>query len=127
MESIKNKRLSEIHFKQFIRVVLFYSKYNQFITIVYNIHLIYLFYFVLGLNAESGVNGNILDDPHGLGFTCALCGKGFGVNKHHCRRHIKNFHNLAVTVLRCDVCMKTYKNNDSLKNHLRITHGIYKK
>ena len=86
MESIKNKRLSEIYFKQFIRVVLFYSKYNQFITIVYNIHLIYLFYFVLGLNAESGVNGNILDDPHGLGFTCALCGKGFGVNKHHCRR-----------------------------------------
>jgi len=80
-----------------------------------------------GSNADGGVNDNILDDPQGLGFTCALCGKGFGVNKHHCRRHIKNFHNLAVTVLRCDVCMKTYKNNDSLKNHFRITHGIYKK
>jgi len=80
-----------------------------------------------GAEQNTGINENILDDPNGLGFTCGLCGKCFGLNKHHCRRHIKNFHNLAVTVLRCDVCMKTYKNNDSLKNHLRITHGVYKK
>ena len=74
----------------------------------------------------EGINANIIDDPLGQGYTCALCGKGFGVNKHHCRRHIKNFHKKNDIALSCDVCQKSYKNYDSLQHHQRASHGLYK-
>jgi hypothetical protein len=76
--------------------------------------------------SAEGINEHILDDPTGLGFTCALCGKGFGVNKHHCRRHIRNYHNQASSVNTCQYCQKTYKTYDSLRNHERNTHGMYR-
>eukprot|EP00092_Neocalanus_flemingeri_P037136 GFUD01040424.1.p1 GENE.GFUD01040424.1~~GFUD01040424.1.p1 ORF type:complete len:329 (+),score=97.53 GFUD01040424.1:162-1148(+) len=77
-------------------------------------------------SSPDTINEQILEDPHGLGFTCALCGKGFGLNKRHCRRHIKNFHNQTGAVLACDICQKCYKNKDSLRHHQRTTHGLYK-
>jgi len=80
----------------------------------------------LGQDASLGINDNIIDDPLGQGFTCALCGKGFGVNKHHCRRHIKNFHRKPDISLSCNVCQKSYKNYDSLRHHQRTSHGLYK-
>ena len=76
--------------------------------------------------SSEGINDNIIDDPLGQGFTCALCGKGFGVNKHHCRRHIKNFHKKSDIALSCHVCQKSYKNYDSLRHHQRASHGLYK-
>jgi hypothetical protein len=69
---------------------------------------------------------NILDDPEGLGFTCGLCGKGFGANKKHCKRHIINFHSANKATLGFDFCNKTYKNYDSLRHHQRTQHGLYK-
>ena len=81
----------------------------------------------LGQDASMlGINESIIDDPLGQGFTCALCGKGFGVNKHHCRRHIKNFHRKNDISLSCNVCQKSYKNYDSLRHHQRTSHGLYK-
>ena len=77
-------------------------------------------------DSSEGINENIIDDPQGLGFTCGLCGKGFGVNRHHCRRHIKNSHKQVTEVLSCDYCQRTYKNKDSLKDHQRKNHGLYK-
>jgi len=72
------------------------------------------------------INGQILEDPSGLGYTCALCGKGFGINKNHCRRHIKNFHDQSSVIVTCEICKKCYKNKDSLRHHQRTTHGLYK-
>jgi len=61
-------------------------------------------------------NGNV--------FTCAECGKEFN-DQSNCRRHIKISHNFQVGELSCEYCQKTYKNNYSLKDHLRKTHGVY--
>jgi len=61
-------------------------------------------------------NGNV--------FTCAECGKEFN-DQSNCRRHIKISHNYQVGELSCEYCQKTYKNNYSLKDHLRKTHGVY--
>ena len=76
-------------------------------------------------NQNENINDQILEDPAGLGHTCALCGKGFGANRNHCRRHIKNYHNQSSTMLACDICQKCYKNKDSLRHHQRTTHGLY--
>jgi len=75
----------------------------------------------------ESINDHIVDDPTGLGFTCALCGKGFGVNKHHCRRHIRNYHGQADSVISCQYCPKTYKTYDTLRDHERNKHGMYRK
>ena len=92
-----------------------------------NVLTVVTFFSDLDQNASIlGINDNIIDDPLGQGFTCALCGKGFGVNKHHCRRHIKNFHKKDDIGLCCDVCQKSYKNYDSLRHHQRASHGLYK-
>ena len=96
--------------------------------------ILYQFYVLLpGLGPKPSISGptegiddNIIDDPDGLGFTCALCGKAFGIRKHHCRRHIKNSHKKTGKALDCDVCQKSYKNCDSLRHHERTSHGIYK-
>ena len=75
---------------------------------------------------SEDINQLILNDSSGLGYTCALCGKCFGLNKHHCRRHIKNFHKKFNSKLECEVCNKAYKNYDSLRHHQRASHGLYK-
>ena len=69
---------------------------------------------------------NVVEDPDGSGYSCGLCGKGFGMEKGHCKRHIRNVHNKSVTILTCDFCQKSYKNYDSLRHHQRTTHGVYK-
>ena len=76
-------------------------------------------------NDNNKINDQILEDPTGLGFTCALCGKGFGLNRNHCRRHIKNIHSQSNSMLPSDLCKKCYKNKDSLRHHQRTTHGLY--
>ena len=74
---------------------------------------------------EEKILDNILDDPLGLGYTCALCGRSFGSDKSHCKRHIKNVHSKTSTAMACDFCHKHYKNYDTLKAHQRATHGVY--
>ena len=74
---------------------------------------------------EDKILDNIIEDPLGLGFTCGLCGRGFGSDKGHCKRHIKNVHSKTTTSLACDFCQKSYKNYDTLKAHQRATHGVY--
>ena len=76
-------------------------------------------------NADD-IAKNIVEDPDGTGYSCGLCGKGFGLEKGHCKRHIRNVHNKSVTNLTCDYCQKSYKNYDSLRHHQRTTHGVYK-
>ena len=72
---------------------------------------------------EDKILDNIVEDP--LGFKCGLCGRGFGSNKSHCKRHIKNVHSKTTSALFCDFCQKNYKNYDTLKAHQRVTHGVY--
>eukprot|EP00091_Calanus_sinicus_P009865 TRINITY_DN22928_c0_g1_i1.p1 TRINITY_DN22928_c0_g1~~TRINITY_DN22928_c0_g1_i1.p1 ORF type:complete len:118 (-),score=30.18 TRINITY_DN22928_c0_g1_i1:38-391(-) len=74
---------------------------------------------------EDKILENIIEDPLGLGFTCGLCGRGFGSEKGHCKRHIKNVHSKTTTALSCDFCQKSYKNYDTLKAHQRASHGVY--
>ena len=74
---------------------------------------------------EDKILENIIEDPLGLGFTCGLCGRGFGSEKGHCKRHIKNVHSKTSSALSCDFCQKSYKNYDTLKAHQRATHGVY--
>jgi hypothetical protein len=88
-------------------------------------------YYVIGRRYSSSKNEedvlkNVVEDPDGTGYSCGLCGKGFGMEKGHCKRHIRNVHNKSVTILSCDYCQKSYKNYDSLRHHQRTTHGVYK-
>jgi len=69
---------------------------------------------------------NIVENPEGHGYSCGLCGKNFGFEKGHCKRHIRNVHSKTVTNLACDYCQKSYKNYDSLRHHQRTTHNVYK-
>jgi len=59
------------------------------------------------------------------GFRCAECGKEFS-DQSNARRHAKNSHNQVTGVLSCDFCQRSYKNNDSLRDHQRKSHGLYK-
>jgi len=71
---------------------------------------------------QTGFGNHILKT--GSGFTCAECGKEFN-DQSNCRRHVKISHNHFAGELSCEYCQKTYKNNYSLKDHLRKTHGVY--
>jgi len=72
------------------------------------------------------INKHIYDDRNGSGFTCTLCGKGFGLRKDHCRRHIRSTHNSTENTHTCQYCSKGYKTYDSLRNHERSAHGLYR-
>ena len=61
-----------------------------------------------------------------LGFSCGLCGKGFGMEKGNCKRHIRNVHSKTISNLTCEFCQKSYKNYDTLRSHQRANHGVYK-
>ena len=71
----------------------------------------------------SGFISNLLRT--GDGFACTECGKEFK-DPSNARRHVKNSHNHVTGVLSCDFCQRLYKNNDSLRDHQRKAHGIYK-
>jgi len=75
---------------------------------------------------DEDIMSNILENQDGHGFSCGLCGKNFGFEKGHCKRHIRNVHNKIVTSLSCEYCHKSYKNYDSLRHHQRTTHCVYK-
>ena len=75
--------------------------------------------------SDDKIVEHIVEDPFGLGFSCGLCGRGFGSEKGHCKRHIKNVHSKISSALSCDFCQKSYKNYDTLKAHQRASHGIY--
>jgi len=75
--------------------------------------------------SDDKILEHIVEDPYGLGFSCGLCGRGFGSEKGHCKRHIKNVHSKISSALSCDFCQKSYKNYDTLKAHQRASHGIY--
>jgi len=77
---------------------------------------------VEGAFGQKGFSSLILKS--GSGFTCTECGKEFN-DQSNCRRHVKISHNYSMDEISCDYCQKTYKNNYSLKDHLRKTHGVY--
>ena len=79
---------------------------------------------VVGHTGDVDATSNIIEGPDG--FTCGLCGKGFGSEKGNCKRHIRNVHTKAVASLMCEFCQKSYKNYDTLRSHQRANHGIYK-
>jgi len=56
---------------------------------------------------------------------CSYCGKW--LHKRGLKRHIQDVHNNSGTKPEfiCDVCNKTFKSNQYLKNHLRLAHSIY--
>jgi len=77
-----------------------------------------------GTGEHPGMNNFVIKTD--AGFSCAECGKGFS-DQSNCRRHVKNFHNKSnIYTLICNLCQKSYKNNDSLRHHQRATHGLYK-
>jgi len=59
-------------------------------------------------------------------FTCRLCGKQFPQNKSNCKRHILFVHT-ATSQAECLHCGKTYRTEQSMKSHMRQTHGVYSK
>jgi len=56
---------------------------------------------------------------------CSYCGKW--LHKRGLKRHIEDVHNHASSKPEfiCDVCNKTFKTPQYLKNHLRLAHSIY--
>jgi len=81
-----------------------------------------------GENGHGQVGGDEAQKGFGRtvsGFKCNECGKEFS-DQSNCRRHVKNSHNKVYGVLFCDYCQRSYKNNDSLRDHQRKAHGLYK-
>jgi len=58
-------------------------------------------------------------------FYCTLCSKSFPQHKSNCKRHILLVHSEPASVARCPQCNKTYRTEQSMKSHMRQTHGIY--
>ena len=56
---------------------------------------------------------------------CSHCGKW--LHKRGLKRHIEDVHNHSTSKPEfiCDVCNKTFKTPQYLKNHLRLAHSIY--
>ena len=77
-----------------------------------------------GLSSNSSDTNNelILEDPHGLGHTCGLCGKRFGGKRsmEYCKAHIE--YNHTSTVFACDVCKKGFKCKKALRSHQTHVH-----
>jgi len=49
--------------------------------------------------AEANIMTYVVEDPDGTGYSCAICGKCFGYEKGHCKRHIRNVHNKSGDIL----------------------------
>jgi len=59
----------------------------------------------------------------GLKIQCQYCMKM--IHRASLKRHIQNQHSSNLQA-NCQFCNKTYKNQESLKDHLRLKHGMYK-
>lgn len=59
-------------------------------------------------------------------FICNLCEKRFPQNKSNCKRHVLLVHSEASSA-NCTLCGKTYRTEQSMKSHMRQTHGVYSK
>jgi len=59
-------------------------------------------------------------------YVCTICGKEFPQHKANCKRHIILVHTDQADETRCPVCNKTYKTEQSMKSHMRQSHGIYR-
>ncbi|KAF4521396.1 hypothetical protein B566_EDAN018154 [Ephemera danica] len=53
---------------------------------------------------------------------CSECGK-FYSSHYEMTKHFKNIHGIFSQPATCDICNKTYKNKDSLRNHKFKKHG----
>eukprot|EP00092_Neocalanus_flemingeri_P036356 GFUD01039579.1.p1 GENE.GFUD01039579.1~~GFUD01039579.1.p1 ORF type:complete len:351 (-),score=74.05 GFUD01039579.1:311-1363(-) len=58
-------------------------------------------------------------------YYCTLCVKEFPQHKSNCKRHILLVHCEQPSFARCPQCNKTYRTEQSMKSHMRQTHGIY--
>ena len=58
-------------------------------------------------------------------FICTICGKDFPQHKSNCKRHIILVHANPAEETKCPICHKTYRTEQSMKSHMRQTHGIY--
>ena len=59
-------------------------------------------------------------------YFCLLCSKQFPQNKSNCKRHVLLVHSEA-SHANCPHCGKTYRTEQSMKSHMRQTHGVYSK
>jgi len=57
---------------------------------------------------------------------CTLCGKDF-IQKSDAKRHIIAKHSGIQQQVACSICCKTFKNQQTVKSHMRQTHGYYSK
>jgi len=69
-----------------------------------------------------GADGTIMDPSQAKGssYACHQCGKYFGSSSSR-SRHIRDQHNPTVTET-CDICHKTFKNQNTLSNHKALYH-----
>ena len=82
------------------------------------------------LNEDTFNNEVIRLLDGGGGGKCLRCGRTFSLFN-SARRHFKTVHLhgklVGETPVKCDLCHKTFRNDMSLKYHLRQTHSIYQK
>ena len=56
---------------------------------------------------------------------CSICGK-ICIQKSDSKRHILAKHSGITQEVTCTSCGKTFKNKQTLGNHNRIVHSVYK-
>jgi len=56
-------------------------------------------------------------------YICSLCGKHFVQNKSNCKRHILIVHCESGPAV-CPECNRVYRTDQSMKAHMRHSHGI---
>ena len=54
-------------------------------------------------------------------FMCNVCGATY-LHKATCRRHFKEVHQVPTHEAKCSICLKLYKSQRTLKEHLRNFH-----
>jgi len=69
---------------------------------------------------NSTQTGQVLQDPNKI--QCDICFKV--IHKHTLNRHKKYQHGTS-TPVQCNLCEKIFKNEGTLKGHLRQSHNIY--
>ena len=73
----------------------------------------------------SALHGRAIRLAGGLG-QCLVCGKRFS-NYSKAVRHVNTVHSGADDSMECYVCKRSYKNDQTLKEHLRAAHKIFQR